>query len=99
MASKKKAYQTIRQLAEDLQSLTTLAVKEYNSEVNSIISVRSVDQQHIGRTLDGMLGFCSNAQMVRIFRKLCRYYYAINPHATAKYVLAYRDMWDSNGVA
>jgi hypothetical protein len=30
-----------------------------------------------------------------LYRKLCRHYYAIDPSATAEYVQAYREMWDS----
>ena len=30
-----------------------------------------------------------------LFKSLCRYYYTLNPTATASYVYAYRDMWDS----
>jgi hypothetical protein len=29
-------------------------------------------------------------------KALCRHYYALNPAATASYVHAYRDMWDSD---
>ena len=28
-------------------------------------------------------------------KSLCHYYYTFNPVATAEYVFAYRDMWDS----
>jgi hypothetical protein len=30
-----------------------------------------------------------------LYKKLCRYYYNIDPQATVEYVNAYRDMWDS----
>jgi hypothetical protein len=29
-----------------------------------------------------------------LYKKLCRYYFKINPEVTASYVYAYRDMWD-----
>jgi hypothetical protein len=30
-----------------------------------------------------------------LYKKLCRHYYAIDPAASAAYVHAYREMWDS----
>lgn len=36
-------------------------------------------------------------QMADEYAPICRYYYALNPAATADYVFAYRDMWDSDG--
>jgi hypothetical protein len=45
--------------------------------------------------LDRLLGFCSNGRALEVFRRLCRYYWDIDPIATGEYVLAYRDMWDS----
>jgi hypothetical protein len=32
--------------------------------------------------------------MLDLYKKLCRYYFKIDPEATASYVYAYRDMWD-----
>jgi hypothetical protein len=34
-----------------------------------------------------------------LYKKLCRYYFAIDPEATVSYVNAYREMWDQKGVA
>jgi hypothetical protein len=63
--------------------------------MNDIIDSNCREKRRIERTLDGMLDFCFDKNMLELFRKLCRYYYAINPKVTAEYVLAYRDMWDS----
>ena len=35
--------------------------------------------------------------MVDLFKRLCRYYYTLDPAATADYVHSYRGMWDSEG--
>ena len=47
-----------------------------------------------GDLLDGMLDFGFDAAMVGLYKNLCRYYFEIDPKATASYVYAYRDMWD-----
>ena len=33
-----------------------------------------------------------------LFKKLCRYYWDIDPIATAGHINAYRDMWDSDEI-
>jgi len=33
------------------------------------------------------------------YKKLCRYYFEIDPRATTSYLYAYRDMWDEEGQA
>jgi hypothetical protein len=85
----------IRKLAESIQFLTMRAVNEYGKEVDAIIATHSGDQQRIEHTLDWMLDFCSDEHMLIIFKKLCRYYWSINPQATASYINIYREMWDS----
>ncbi len=46
-----------------------------------------------------MLDFGFDAAIVRLYKKLCRYYFKIDPRATASYIYAYRDMWDEEGQA
>ena len=55
------------------------------------------DTQRIGHQLDHMLGFCCDPHMLLAFKRLCRYYYGVDPLATAGYVHAYREMWDTPG--
>ena len=89
--------QSIRHLAEQLQSLNQRAVLEYTPIVESILRSASRDVQHIEHTLDGLLDFCADESALVLFKKLCRYYWTIDPVATASYVNAYREMWDSQG--
>jgi len=62
--------------------------------VNSIVKTNSQDIKLIEHTLDSLLDFAFDETVLILFKKLCGYYYAIHPQATAEYVLAYRDMWD-----
>jgi len=43
-------------------------------------------------------GFRSYEPALRLYKKLCRYYFHINPNATVKYVDAYRELCDSERV-
>ena len=86
--------QRIGELAEDSQKLASQAVQQYAAEVEAILKVQSRDSQRIERCLDGILDFCFDDEMLSLYKKLCRYYFAIDPEATVSYVNAYREMWD-----
>ncbi len=82
------------QLAGHMVALFRQAVPLANAEVNAIIQSGEQDTQRIEHQLDHMLGFCCDPDMLVVFKRLCRYYYGIDPVATAEYVQAYREMWD-----
>ena len=65
--------------------------------VQSIIQSRSRDQRQIEHLLDRLLDCACIPEGLALFRTLCRYYFTLNPTATASYVGAYRDMWDRDG--
>ena len=70
-------------------------VKSSEPIVQSIIQFRSRDVQEIEQTLDRLLDCACVPEGLNLFKALCRYYYNINPAATASYVHAYREMWDN----
>jgi len=43
-----------------------------------------------------MLDFCSDDKVLSLYKKLCRYYWNINPQVTANYINYFREMWDSD---
>jgi hypothetical protein len=88
-------YDDIKGIAEHLQALNEQAVREYAPIVEDIINSNSRDTNYIEHTLDGLVSLCGDAPAVEFFKKLCRYYWQIDPSATASYVKTYREMWDS----
>ena len=84
----------IGKLAKTSNRLARQAEQQYSLEVEAILNAQSRDPQRIEHTLDGMLDFCLDPSMLLLYKKLCRYYFKIDPEATASYVYAYRDMWD-----
>lgn len=84
----------MRQLARQVNQLFHRAVVLANREVDAIIRSGERDTERIDHQLDHMLGFCCDPDMLLVFKRLCRYYYGIDPAATAGYVHAYREMWD-----
>ena len=85
----------LHQLAGQMVTLFRRATAQANAEVDDILQNRDRDIQRIEHQLDHMLGFCCDPDMLLAFKCLCRHYYAIDPAATAGYVHAYREMWDT----
>jgi len=81
-------------LAEGAQGLARVAVQQYFAEVEAILKAESRDSRRIERCLDGKLDFCFDHDMLMLYKKLCRYYFDIDPEATGSYVHIYREMWD-----
>lgn len=87
--------QSVGKLAAGSQLLARQAVELYGPAVEAIVRSRCQDVRQIEQTLDGLLDFCFDPDALRLYRQLCRYYYDLDPAATASYVQAYREMWDS----
>jgi hypothetical protein len=43
-----------------------------------------------------MLGFADDEKFLASYRKLCRYYFGINPQTTAEYIQSYKEMYDAD---
>jgi hypothetical protein len=90
------AIQAIHTLANSMRDLQRQAAQQYLPVVDDILRTRSRDTQHIEHTLDGLLDFCGHEPVLQLYKKLCRHYWDINPVATADYINAYREYWDSD---
>ena len=88
--------QAIRTLAGSMRDLQRQAAQQYLPVVDDILRTRSRDTQHIEHTLDGLLEFCGHEPVLQQYKKLCRHYWDIDPAATADYINAYREYWDSD---
>ena len=81
--------------ASSLRLLAQQAVGIYENEVSNIIQSKCTDTKEIEQTLEKMLDFCFDPSMLLVFKKLCRYYFEIDRHATATYIMRYRELWDT----
>ena len=88
--------ESIRGLASSLHAINQKAVREYTPVVEAILRSPIPDTRHIECTLDGLLDFCGYEPALRLYKKLCRYYFHINPTATVEYIETYRELWDSD---
>ena len=95
-----KAYQDLLQnlttALAPLQALHQQAVVAQAPTVREILRSGSRDSRLIEHTLDHLLDHACIPQGLALFKSLCRYYWEINPQATASHINAYREMWDSD---
>ena len=84
---------TIEELAASISGLARRAVKEYAPLVHAIVCECSHDVRHTEQGLDGLLDFCFDPEVVVLYKRLCRHYYAVNPTSAIWYANAYRQMW------
>jgi hypothetical protein len=86
---------SVHALARELQAA---AVAQYTPVVEALIATGSRDARQIEAALDGLLDFCGHGSALDLYRRLCRYYFGIDPVATVSYINAYREWWDSDAV-
>jgi hypothetical protein len=82
-------------LVDGVLAIQKQAALLYEPMVEDILRTGSRDVQRIEQTLDGLLDFACYDPVLAMFKRLCRYYWDIDPRATGGYVDAYREMWDS----
>lgn len=63
-------------------------------EGENVIKNNIKDSKVIENILDNLLDICEDEEALLLFRKVCRYYYTINPMATADYINFYRKMYE-----
>src|SRR3972149_1785166 len=80
---------SISKIAGATKRLARKAEQEYMPEVENVLRTQCRDPQRIERLLDGLLDFGFDDAMVRLYKKLCRYYFTIDPEATVSHVKAY----------
>ena len=89
-------FESISGLASGIHAINQRAVREYTPIVEAILRSPIPDTRQIEFALDGLLNFCGYEPALRLYKKLCRYYFDINPTATVQYIEAYRELWDSD---
>ena len=87
-------HQEILEMARQLNNLLKEAVSLIEPEVEKAIHERVTDNHHIELLLDRLLDYAGmDDDGLALFNRLCRYYYSINPTATAEYSNTYRDLY------
>jgi len=88
--------QSLREILARIGRILGEAQTAYTHEVDALIHENCSDPERIEHLLDGLLDFCFDPEMLGLYKRVCRYYFDINPEATADYVRFYRELWDSD---
>ena len=67
-------------------------------EVERIISTKSRDTNAIENALDALCDVAYDAEVLLLFKKLCRYYNTIDPQATIEQIQFYRYLWEGESL-
>ena len=98
----KKEFKNIFKIAGQINKLQQDAVRQtlavYALDVEEIVCLKVKDCARIEGILDRLLDVAFDDEILKIYRKLCRHYWFINPEATAFYVQSYREMWDEDSL-
>ncbi len=90
----------IKELGNAIMTLQLEAVTQtlliWKPEAERIIDTNSRDINAIEHTLDALCEVAFDDEVLIVFKKLCRYYYDIDPQATAEQIQFYREMWDND---
>ncbi|WP_286762453.1 MULTISPECIES: hypothetical protein [Rhodopirellula] len=89
-------FQTVSGVAQQISELHLQLAESQRPFVNQLIAEKCRDTAAIERVLDQLLDSAAHPVGLELLRKLCRYYWTINPIATAEYIQAYREMWDDD---
>ena len=83
-----------KELAESINKITEEAFVIYEAQVDRIYRNKVKDEKEIERVIEALLDYSYEDKILLLFKRICQYYYKINPTVTYEYVMIYRDLWD-----
>ena len=87
------------QLLKLCKELSLLWKQKYlmlKEEAEFVIENNIKDEIRIERILDNLLELCEDEKALLLYRKVCRYYYSINPIAIVDYINFYKEWYDQD---
>jgi hypothetical protein len=91
----KELHELAKSLVNLQKEVIKLTLAYWKPEAEKIINSESKDINRIEHTLDALCEVAFDEEVLKVFKSLCRYYYNIDPLATAEHVDIYREMWDN----
>jgi hypothetical protein len=91
------AFESICEIIEGHKKLLSVYLPLHMSEVNAIINNGIQDIGIIDRKMDELLDLAGmDNRYLALFKRLCRYYYQIDPVAVVEYIGIFREVYDSD---
>jgi hypothetical protein len=79
------------------QSAAQSGLSCYRPIANQILSGQLTSLNEIERILDNMLDYCYDAEILSLYKRVCRYLIHKQPELVYNAVMNYKDMWDCDG--
>jgi len=84
----------IRKLIEPVHKLIDEATSYIESDVYDILSKRITDKRQIEKVLEDLLNYAGMSDKAALlFKRLCGYYFFIDPTLTSTYIIAFLEMY------
>ena len=93
-AAAHKLFEEIRPLVEELVQLQEMQVAMLTPEIERIIRNHVTDTHVIESVLDRLIDCAGTSSGLQQFKKLCRYFWTIDPVLTAWHVNEYRKWYE-----
>ena len=81
------------EIAHSVSEIYAQIIARVEPQVLRVIETDNRNVVVIENLLDQLLDVCDDDQALRLYRLLCRHYWAISPTNTVFYINAYRSMW------
>ncbi len=89
--------QEIGGMFERLQELNKISLAQLEPQVDYVIRNHITDNNQVEHLLDSLIDCAGMSEEgLLVFKRLCRYYFPIDPNTTAEYILLYRELYDSD---
>ena len=88
----------MKDLFTNIFELQMQKIQLMDVEIKDIIANKATDIKRIEMALDNLLDLLEYEDALQLFRKLCKYYYVINPKSTVHYINFYKEQYDPEGI-
>lgn len=94
----KQIFRELKPLVEQIAFIHHQAYHTFKPEVENLVNSKTIDSNTIEILLDQLLDHACNNEVLILYKKVCSYYWYINPEATTNYINYYREMWDNENI-
>ena len=89
--------EAIHEMAKRIQELNEIRLAIIKPRLENVIRNRITDRKIVEQLFDELIDCAGlSEEGVELFKRLCRYYFPIDPTATAKHICLYRDLYDND---
>ena len=93
MNQSSKDLDEIIQCIKNLESIQQVVVDDLKIKINNIIKNNITDDKMVEHIYDNLINLLQTKEVEKLFKKLSKYYYFVNPNLVCEYVNLYRELY------